>query len=101
MPPKGFGGDRWGYRPGDSDGDHPAASCLKIGGRPFGIGLKPVGDAQVQPLLCHRSIVSNRLLLGPDRQFIRMNGMVVGGLTGLGPPRHRPGARLSIGTIGG
>ncbi len=34
------------------------------------------------------------LLLGPDLQFIRINGTVVGGLAGLGAPLDRPGARV-------
>ena len=42
------------------------------------------------------------LLLGPDLQFIRINGTVVGGLAGLGAARHRPAARVTqrAGTVG-
>ena len=34
------------------------------------------------------------LLLGPDLQYIRINGTVVGGLAGLAPPRRHPPPRL-------
>ena len=90
MPPKAIRGDQWQYRPGGLDGSHPAAPCLVIGGQPVGIGLKPVGDTQVQPLLRHRSVVGNRESVvglapfGAGRQHLEVAGR-----------RHRIGSQIT------